>query len=87
MSEYRFISDPGHGWLAVPYHELLMLNIVNKISEHSHRDGNDIYLEEDVDALCFVDAWEQANKKKIKLIEVTLLQEADIRKMNSFKLI
>ena len=30
--EYRFFSDPGHGWLEVPGHELAARGILKEIS-------------------------------------------------------
>ncbi len=55
---YRFITDPGHGWLEVPMAELVELEIAHKISKHSYmsRDGKMAYLEEDCDAPRFNDA-------------------------------
>jgi len=55
---YRFITDPGHGWLEVPMAELVKLEIAHTISKHSYmsRDGKLAYLEEDCDAPRFNDA-------------------------------
>jgi len=48
---YRFISDPGHGWLEVPLAELITLGIAGTISSFSYLSVNGIaYLEEDCDA-------------------------------------
>jgi hypothetical protein len=41
-----FISDPGHGWLRVPYESAFGLGISN----YSYQDGQYAYLEEDADA-------------------------------------
>lgn len=48
---YRFIQDPGHGWLEVPRAELEALGIADDISRYSYqsRDGATAYLEEDCD--------------------------------------
>jgi hypothetical protein len=54
--KYRFISDPGHGWLEVPGHEIAKLGIADKISEYSYVHGKMVYLEEDCDAKIFIDA-------------------------------
>ena len=50
-SIYRFIEDPGHGWLEVSTAELAKLGIADKISSCSYqtRDGRTAYLEEDCD--------------------------------------
>jgi hypothetical protein len=55
---YRFIEDPGHGWLEVPVTELQALGIADKISGYSYvsRDGRTAYLEEDCDATKFIAA-------------------------------
>ena len=52
--EYRYIQDPGHGWIEVPLEELE--NIAYKISRYSYVDTrtNKVYLEEDCDAAIFI---------------------------------
>ena len=56
FSKYRFIHDPGHGWLEVSLHELVELGIVDKISGYSYvsADRQLVYLEEDCDAYQFM---------------------------------
>ena len=56
--EYNFYSDPGHGWLAVNYDELVELGIADKISSYSYIRGNTVYLEEDCDMSTFMNAME-----------------------------
>lgn len=48
---YRFIEDPGHGWLEVSTAELRQLDIAHKVSTCSYqsKDGRTAYLEEDSD--------------------------------------
>jgi hypothetical protein len=53
---YLFHSDPGHGWLQVKRQELKDLGILDKISNYSYQDGNDVYLEEDCDYGAFYEA-------------------------------
>lgn len=50
---YRFITDPGHGWLEVPRAELDALGITHKISNYSYQKGDMTYLEEDCDFAVF----------------------------------
>lgn len=52
MKTYRYIQDPGHGWIEVPRAELTALGIADKISLFSYQSGNGkwAYLEEDSDA-------------------------------------
>jgi hypothetical protein len=47
--KYKFISDPGHGWIEVPLSELKTLGIADQISEYSYQMGAMVYLEEDDD--------------------------------------
>lgn len=56
--DYYFYSDPGHGWLAVNYDELVELGIQDKISSYSYVKGNTVYLEEDCDMSHFMNAME-----------------------------
>ena len=54
---YKFYSDPGHGWLAVPMDEINKLGIVNKISRYSYLNNEMAYLEEDCDFEVFFNAY------------------------------
>lgn len=54
--QFRFISDPGHGWLEVPMQLIEVLGIKSKISAYSYRKGDLAYLEEDCDAAEFMQA-------------------------------
>ena len=53
---YRFITDPGHGWLEVPRAELDALGIRHSISEYSYQRADLVYLEEDCDFARFAAA-------------------------------
>ena len=52
--KFRFISDPGHGWMEVPMELITLLGIGDKITPYSYRKGNQVYLEQDCDAALFV---------------------------------
>ena len=54
--KYRFINDPGHGWLEVPQFDILTAGIQSKISGCSYIHKGNVYLEEDCDAGLFIDA-------------------------------
>ena len=56
MNTYIFTSDPGHGWLHVKRAELFAAGVADIISEYSYQHGDTVYLEEDCDATCFLDA-------------------------------
>lgn len=53
---YRFFEDPGHGWLEVPRREVVASGA--RISRYSYYnpDTDMVYLEEDCDALSFLEA-------------------------------
>jgi hypothetical protein len=53
---YLCIDDPGHGWMKVTMDEIRRLGIEDKITSYSYRNGDDVYLEEDVDMSTFLDA-------------------------------
>lgn len=56
MNTFRFIEDPGHGWLEVPVTLLKELGITEQISGYSYLNGAFAYLEEDVDMAVFLKA-------------------------------
>ncbi|MDO4644041.1 MAG: hypothetical protein Q4A74_09395 [Cardiobacteriaceae bacterium] len=56
---YTKYNDAGHGWLEVPISELKRLNIADKISGFSYRDGDTAFLEEDDDLSLFWEAKEE----------------------------
>jgi hypothetical protein len=49
---YMFISDPGHGWLAVPATTIRKLGLAQEITCYSYvsKTGKTVYCEEDQDA-------------------------------------
>jgi hypothetical protein len=53
---YRYIQDPGHGWIEVPRAELNALGIARQISLYSYQLGDWVYLEEDCDAGAWIKA-------------------------------
>ena len=87
MAQYRFHSDPSHGWLAVPVAKLVALGIADKISTFSYRNTRNVaFLEEDCDAAIFFAAL-KANKETYKIIFMpTAIKDSRIRTFNSFYL-
>ena len=67
--KYRFIADPGHGWLEVSTEELEQLNIAKDISPYSYRYGGKAYLEEDCDLSVFLKAKKEAGEE-VEMLEV-----------------
>lgn len=59
--KFRFISDPGHGWLEVPLSFVRSMGLADKISAYSYVRGNTAYLEEDCDAYLMLKALKQQN--------------------------
>ncbi len=57
MKTFDFISDPGHGWIKVPHRLLAEFQIADKISHYSYSRGDYAYLEEDMDAATFFNAY------------------------------
>ena len=53
---HTFWSDPGHGWLEVKFSDIIVLNLIDAISGYSYRDGDKVYLEEDLDAGLYMKA-------------------------------
>ena len=88
MAAYRFIADPGHGWLEVPFKELEALKIQELISGYSYlkdteHNGRLAYLEEDLDAGTFIRAMRNAGKE-VKFREVHTNHDSRIRDYNSY---
>jgi hypothetical protein len=81
--KYLFVSDPGHGWLAVDRQELKDLGIEKDISSFSYVDENTAYLEEDCDAGIFIEALKNSGH------EVAFVEKhqeyTQIRNYTSFK--
>ena len=55
---YTFISDPGHGWLAVPATTIRKLGLAQDITCYSYvsASGKTVYCEEDQDAGTVINA-------------------------------
>jgi len=59
QKKLQWFTDVSHGWLAVPYSELVELKITDKISKYSYRKNHTVFLEEDVDAGIYLKALEK----------------------------
>lgn len=56
---FNFYFDAGHGWLEVPMSQAAAVGLdEGDFTAYSYRQGNTLYLEEDLDAMIFVRAWE-----------------------------
>jgi hypothetical protein len=76
-----FHSDNGHGWMAVKLNELKMFGIEDKISSYSYVKGKTAYLEEDCDAMTFI----QAAKAKGITVELKEGPQRDRSPIRYFK--
>jgi len=56
---FNFYFDAAHGWLAVPMSQAAAVGLTEgDFTAYSYRQGDMLYLEEDLDAMIFVRAWE-----------------------------
>lgn len=60
--DFNFYSDPGHAWLRVPLALLAELGV--SPSEFSYHSNGFAFLEEDLDAGLFLDAWKKVNGRE-----------------------
>lgn len=81
---YKFHTDPGHGWLQVPRVKLKELKIENEISQYSYVKGDDVFLEEDLDAGLFCQAMKKLNQE-FKTEEINSDNESFIRGFQSYR--
>lgn len=81
---YKFITDAGHGWLAVPRQEVETLGL--EISHYSYQDNETgmVYLEEDCDAAVFIDAKENLGHK-IQFHEIDYPNDCFIRNLDRYE--
>ena len=82
MQTYRYIQDPGHGWLEVDLQEVERLGIGAKVSSYSYVNEDKAYLEEDCDLSLFLRAKESASEP-FKLVEV-YQQDTPIRTFDRY---
>ena len=66
---YRYITDPGHGWIEVSRAEINRLCIEDQISNYSYQHADMVYLEEDCDATVFIRA-KEARKEPVQYFEI-----------------
>ena len=66
QKQYKFHSDPSHGWLAVTRKDLQELGVLEKISKYSYQKGTTVYLEEDCDMVVFCVAYFEKTGKRVR---------------------
>lgn len=76
---FTFYSDPGHGWMKVHRQDLRTLGLILKISPYSYMRGDYAYLEEDLDASVFIEAFRQTFGETPKFREENTNKYSKIR--------
>lgn len=80
----EWYTDPSHGWLKVEYSELVELGIHNEISAWSYRNGDYAYLEEDCDAMKYLNAVNKNGGEILFRSGHDALRESPVRKFDSY---
>jgi hypothetical protein len=64
MAKFDFHYDAGHGWLKVHIYDARDVGLeVEDFTAYSYYHDQHLYLEEDVDAGRFIQAWEKFKRK------------------------
>jgi hypothetical protein len=83
--QFKFHSDPGHGWLAVKADLIQTLGISSQISLFSRVKGKTVYLEEDRDMRIFLEAYQERFGRSADMVDLkTSNKNSSIRSMPSF---
>jgi len=82
--KYRLFSDPGHSWLEVSFDELVSLGINKKITAWSYYKGNNVYLEEDVDAPLYLQTKKDLTGEVTEYEEITSDYNSPIRSYSPY---
>jgi len=76
---FEYHHDAGHGWLKVPKKVIIDMGLWDSISPYSYVGTNNVYLEEDVDASIFIDAYKKKYGQDVKFDEIYDGDESKIR--------
>lgn len=77
---YTMLTDPGHGWLAVPVTDLQELGLSTRdFSPFSYIKGEVVYLEEDCDFAVFWEAFIHKHGRKPEIREVHTDSDSIVR--------
>jgi hypothetical protein len=80
MVKYNFHEDAGHGWLEVPKKDIEKINLLNRLSSYSYINNDLIYLEEDFDAVIFVNKLKENNI----FVELNYIYDGNTSKIRSY---
>ena len=77
---FTFHSDPGHGWLFVPWAVIIDLGIDTDVfTTYSYVDDKGMYLEEDVDGPMFEKLYTATTGKRIAFQDEASIEYSEIR--------
>lgn len=85
-NEYKFHSDSGHGWLAVPISDLAQIGILKRVTPNSRMNEQTVYLEEHWDSPLFIAAFIRLKGHAPKIHELPTRKRSGIRDYPNFKL-
>lgn len=81
---YKAVMDAGHGWVKVPYTDLVALGIENDISSYSYMTQTSVWLEEDCDWSKFYDAYKAKFGEDMKY-EVSNVDHSAVRNLPGYR--
>ncbi len=67
---HNYHIDCGHGWIEVPFSQIIELGIEHKISRYSYREEDMCYLEEDCDASLWYEAYAKRYGHNPELVRI-----------------
>jgi|JFJP01.1.fsa_nt_gi hypothetical protein len=82
--EFKYYTDPGHGWMMTPVKLLEKYKVQDKISKYSYIDGDTAFLEEDCDATVLLNAIEAAGDTAAFLVDMHTDEDSFIRELQSY---
>lgn len=80
----KFYNDPGHGWLAVKRSLLEKYVDPKTISSYSYQRKDNVYLEEDCDAMKLIVAMRQAGVA-LEIVDSDTRRRSKIRSYDHFR--
>jgi hypothetical protein len=83
--QFKFYSDPGHGWMAVKRKLIEELGLKFTITPYSYQKGHTVYLEEDCDAGNFMKALREQKGMEIKTLEKFTDNRSPIRSYDPYR--
>ena len=84
MRQFAFHHDSGHGWLQVPERLLKELGIEHFISRFSFKKDDQVWLEEDMDASLFIEAFKSEKGKMPDWYDYFEEGQSKIRKFDAY---